>query len=59
MREGFAFHSFLVDGIPLRRNPRSKALGVEHPARPMSLYGSIWDASDSAAYGGEYRANYE
>ncbi|GLJ44623.1 hypothetical protein SUGI_0937900 [Cryptomeria japonica] len=49
---------FLVDGIPIRRFPKSESLGVIYPSKPMSVYATIWDASSWATDGGRYKANY-
>ncbi|GLJ44617.1 hypothetical protein SUGI_0937820 [Cryptomeria japonica] len=49
---------FLVDGIPIRRFPKAKSLGVIYPSKPMSVYATIWDASSWATDGGKYKANY-
>lgn len=49
---------FLVDSIPIRRFPNMKSLGVTYPSKPMSVYATIWDASDWATDGGKYKANY-
>ncbi|XP_006848333.2 probable xyloglucan endotransglucosylase/hydrolase protein 32 [Amborella trichopoda] len=49
---------FLVDDIPIRRFPRVRALGPKYPSKPMSVYATIWDASDWATDGGKYKANY-
>lgn len=31
----------------------------DFPSKPMSLYATIWDASDWATNGGKYRVNYK
>ncbi|GLJ44622.1 hypothetical protein SUGI_0937870 [Cryptomeria japonica] len=49
---------FLVDGIPIRRFPKTESLGVIYPSKPMSVYATIWDASSWATDGGRYKANY-
>ncbi|KAH9329121.1 hypothetical protein KI387_001229 [Taxus chinensis] len=48
----------LVDGIPIRRFPKTKSLGVTYPSKPMSVYATLWDASSWATDGGKYKANY-
>lgn len=51
--------SFLVDDVPIRRYGRRSAGGAAgFPARPMWVYGSIWDASSWATEDGRYRADY-
>lgn len=47
---------FLVDDVPIRRYPRKN--DATFPARPMWLYGSIWDASSWATEDGKYKADY-
>ncbi|XP_052141930.1 xyloglucan endotransglucosylase/hydrolase protein 31-like [Oryza glaberrima] len=50
---------FLVDDVPIRRYGRRSAGGAAgFPARPMWVYGSIWDASSWATEDGRYRADY-
>ncbi|KAF8110138.1 hypothetical protein N665_0087s0019 [Sinapis alba] len=50
---------FWVDDVPIREVIRSEAMGADYPAKPMSLYATIWDASDWATSGGKYKANYK
>ncbi|KAG1355003.1 Xyloglucan endotransglucosylase/hydrolase [Cocos nucifera] len=47
---------FFVDDVPIRRYGR-KDEGT-FPARPMWVYGSIWDASPWATEDGKYKADY-
>ncbi|KAB1226771.1 putative xyloglucan endotransglucosylase/hydrolase protein 32 [Morella rubra] len=47
---------FLVDDVPIRRYPRKS--DATFPLRPMSAYGSIWDASSWATEEGKYKADY-
>ncbi|GAB2235792.1 hypothetical protein Droror1_Dr00026233 [Drosera rotundifolia] len=47
---------FLVDDIPIRRYLRKSP--YTFPLRPMSVYGSIWDASSWATEDGKYKADY-
>lgn len=47
---------FLVDDVPVRRYPRKN--DATFPARPMWVYGSIWDASSWATEDGKYKADY-
>ncbi|KAJ1375905.1 Xyloglucan endo-transglycosylase, C-terminal [Sesbania bispinosa] len=49
--------SFLVDDVPIRRYPRKS--DATFPARPMYVYGSIWDASSWATEDGKYKADYK
>ncbi|XP_047320686.1 probable xyloglucan endotransglucosylase/hydrolase protein 32 [Impatiens glandulifera] len=48
---------FYVDDIPIRRYP--KKIDSLFPARPMWVYGSIWDASSWATENGKYKADYK
>ncbi|KZV31599.1 putative xyloglucan endotransglucosylase/hydrolase protein 30-like [Dorcoceras hygrometricum] len=50
---------FYVDDVPIREIVRNDAMGADFPSKPMSLYATIWDASDWATSGGKYRANYK
>lgn len=47
---------FFVDDVPIRRYPKKSV--ATFPSRPMSVYGSIWDASSWATDDGKYKANY-
>lgn len=47
---------FLVDDVPIRRYARKS--DDTFPLRPMSVYGSIWDASSWATDDGKYKADY-
>ncbi|KAL8140593.1 hypothetical protein V2J09_006614 [Rumex salicifolius] len=47
---------FLVDDVPIRRYPKKSE--ETFPMRPMSVYGSIWDASSWATEQGKYKADY-
>lgn len=47
---------FFVDDIPIRRYPKTNP--YTFPARPMWLYGSIWDASSWATDNGKYKVDY-
>ncbi|XP_075521278.1 putative xyloglucan endotransglucosylase/hydrolase protein 32 isoform X1 [Primulina tabacum] len=47
---------FFVDDVPIRRYPRKN--DDTFPARPMWVYGSIWDASSWATENGKYKADY-
>ncbi|KAI3420568.1 DUF3444 domain-containing protein [Psidium guajava] len=50
---------FYVDEVPVREIARSEAMGGDFPSKPMSLYATIWDASDWATSGGRYKVNYK
>ncbi|CAN8290383.1 unnamed protein product [Cochlearia groenlandica] len=34
-------------------------MGSDYPSKPMSLYATIWDASNWATSGGKFKANYK
>ncbi|KAK7261303.1 hypothetical protein RIF29_27612 [Crotalaria pallida] len=48
---------FLVDDVPVRSYPRKS--DATFPARPMYVYGSIWDASSWATEDGKFKADYQ
>ncbi|KAK4476486.1 hypothetical protein RD792_015640 [Penstemon davidsonii] len=50
---------FYIDDVPIREIVRNDAMGGDFPSKPMSLYATIWDASDWATSGGRYKANYK
>ncbi|KAL6888592.1 hypothetical protein ACP4OV_009618 [Aristida adscensionis] len=50
--------AFFVDDVPVREVRRSAAMAGDFPAKPMSLYATVWDASTWATSGGRYRVNY-
>ncbi|GFY92090.1 xyloglucan endotransglucosylase/hydrolase 30 [Actinidia rufa] len=50
---------FYIDNIPIREIVRSDAMGGDFPSKPMSLYATIWDASNWATSGGKYKVNYK
>ncbi|XP_010261561.1 PREDICTED: probable xyloglucan endotransglucosylase/hydrolase protein 30 [Nelumbo nucifera] len=50
---------FYVDDVPIRQVVRNDAMGGDYPSKPMSLYATIWDASNWATSGGKYKVNYE
>ncbi|RZS28759.1 hypothetical protein BHM03_00062400 [Ensete ventricosum] len=50
---------FYVDDTPIREVRRSEAMGGDYPSKPMSLYATIWDASNWATSGGRYKVNYK
>ncbi|KAE9610552.1 hypothetical protein Lal_00029817 [Lupinus albus] len=50
---------FYVDNVPIREVKRTESMGGDFPSKPMTLYATIWDASDWATNGGKYRVNYK
>ncbi|KAF7077757.1 hypothetical protein CFC21_082274 [Triticum aestivum] len=48
---------FYVDDVPVRHLRHARA-GRDFPAKPMSLYATVWDASNWATSGGRYRVDY-
>lgn len=50
---------FYIDEIPIREVQRSEEMGGDYPSKPMSLYATIWDASNWATSGGKYKVNYK
>ncbi|KAM7484735.1 hypothetical protein LguiA_000744 [Lonicera macranthoides] len=50
---------FYVDNIPIREFKRTETMGGDFPAKPMSLYATIWDGSNWATNGGKYKVNYK
>ncbi|XP_057750626.1 probable xyloglucan endotransglucosylase/hydrolase protein 28 [Arachis stenosperma] len=50
---------FYVDNVPIREIKRTESMGGDFPSKPMTLYATIWDASDWATNGGKYRVNYK
>ncbi|XP_071736451.1 probable xyloglucan endotransglucosylase/hydrolase protein 33 [Rutidosis leptorrhynchoides] len=49
---------FLVDNIPIREVIHNQASLSIYPSKPMSLYTTIWDASEWATHGGKYPVDY-
>ncbi|EPS64838.1 xyloglucan endotransglucosylase/hydrolase 14, partial [Genlisea aurea] len=49
---------FYVDEIPIREIRRCVAMRGDFPAKPMSVYATIWDASSWATNGGREKVNY-
>ncbi|TVU31530.1 hypothetical protein EJB05_23217 [Eragrostis curvula] len=49
---------FYVDGAPIREAVRVPAMGGDFPAKPMSVYATIWDGSAWATDGGRHRVDY-
>ncbi|CAN6311748.1 unnamed protein product [Urochloa humidicola] len=47
---------FYVDGVPIRELVR--VAGGDFPAKPMSIYATIWDGSAWATDGGRYKVDY-
>ncbi|KAJ8754286.1 hypothetical protein K2173_002737 [Erythroxylum novogranatense] len=50
---------FFIDEVPIREVVRTEAMSSEYPSKPMSLYATIWDASNWATSGGRYKVNYK
>ncbi|GAV89169.1 Glyco_hydro_16 domain-containing protein/XET_C domain-containing protein, partial [Cephalotus follicularis] len=50
---------FYIDETPIREVVRSEEMGGDYPSKPMSLYATIWDASNWATSGGKYKVNYK
>ncbi|KAJ7942826.1 Xyloglucan endotransglucosylase/hydrolase [Quillaja saponaria] len=50
---------FYVDHVPIREVKRTESMGGDFPSKPMTLYATIWDASNWATNGGKYRVNYK
>uniref|UniRef100_A0A5B6Z2L2 Xyloglucan endotransglucosylase/hydrolase n=1 Tax=Davidia involucrata TaxID=16924 RepID=A0A5B6Z2L2_DAVIN len=50
---------FYVDEVPIREVVRNEEMGGDFPSKPMSLYATIWDASNWATSGGKYKVNYK
>jgi len=48
---------FLVDDNPIRTYEKTDS--STFPSRPMTVYGSIWDASSWATDNGKYKADYK
>lgn len=48
-----------MDDVPIREVIRTESMGGDFPTKPMTLYATIWDASDWATNGGKYRVNYK
>ncbi|XP_026663997.2 probable xyloglucan endotransglucosylase/hydrolase protein 30 isoform X2 [Phoenix dactylifera] len=49
---------FYIDDTPIREVRRTEAMGGDYPSKPMSLYATIWDASNWATSGGRYKVDY-
>lgn len=49
---------FYVDNVPIREIKRTEAMKHDFPSKPMSLYATIWDASEWATNGGKYKVDY-
>ncbi|KAG5522247.1 hypothetical protein RHGRI_034435 [Rhododendron griersonianum] len=50
---------FLVDNVPVREFVHNSASSSVYPSKPMSIYATIWDASEWATHGGKYPVNYQ
>lgn len=49
---------FYIDEVPIREI-QSDAMAGGFPSKPMSLYATIWDASNWATSGGKYKVDYK
>jgi xyloglucan:xyloglucosyl transferase len=45
--------------VPIREIKRTKSMGGDFPSKAMTLYSTIWDASNWATNGGKYKVNYK
>lgn len=50
---------FYVDNVAIREIKRTESMGGDFPSKPMTLYATIWDASEWATNGGKYKVNYK
>ncbi|KAL4586462.1 hypothetical protein LXL04_011098 [Taraxacum kok-saghyz] len=50
---------FYVDDVAIREIKRTESMGGDFPSKPMTLYATIWDASQWATNGGKYKVNYK
>ncbi|KAI3813868.1 hypothetical protein L1987_18603 [Smallanthus sonchifolius] len=50
---------FYVDNVAIREIKRTESMGGDYPSKPMTLYATIWDASEWATNGGKYKVNYK
>ncbi|KVH96374.1 probable xyloglucan endotransglucosylase/hydrolase protein 28 [Cynara cardunculus var. scolymus] len=50
---------FYVDNVAIREIKRTESMGKDFPSKPMTLYATIWDASEWATNGGKYKVNYK
>ena len=50
---------FYVDDVPIREVKKTESMGGDFPSKPMTLYSTIWDASNWATNGGKYKVNYK
>ncbi|XP_004513237.1 probable xyloglucan endotransglucosylase/hydrolase protein 28 [Cicer arietinum] len=50
---------FYVDDVPIREIKRTESMKGDFPSKPMTLYATIWDASNWATNGGKYKVNYK
>lgn len=47
--------TYYVDGIPIRHVRRVESMGGDFPSKEMSLFATIWNGSDWATSGGQYK----
>ncbi|XP_042389703.1 probable xyloglucan endotransglucosylase/hydrolase protein 30 [Zingiber officinale] len=50
---------FYIDDVPIREVVRTEAMGGDFPAKPMSVYATIWDGSSWATAYGRIKINYK
>ncbi|KAE9613270.1 hypothetical protein Lal_00027389 [Lupinus albus] len=50
---------FYIDEVPIREVLRNDEMGADYPSKAMSLYTTIWDASNWATSGGRFKVNYK
>nr|GEY91958.1 probable xyloglucan endotransglucosylase/hydrolase protein 28 [Tanacetum cinerariifolium] len=55
----FISGGFYVDDVAIREIKRTESMGADFPSKPMTLYATIWDASEWATNGGKYKVNYK
>ncbi|KAK4415793.1 putative xyloglucan endotransglucosylase/hydrolase protein 27 [Sesamum alatum] len=47
--------TYYVDNVPIRNVKRVDEMGGDFPSKEMSLYGTIWNGSNWATWGGRYK----
>ncbi|KAD3640498.1 hypothetical protein R6Q59_003265 [Mikania micrantha] len=50
---------FYVDDVAIREIKRTELMSGDFPSKPMTVYATIWDASEWATNGGKYKVNYK
>lgn len=48
-----------MDNVPVREFAHNSASSSVYPSKPMSVFATIWDASEWATHGGKYPVNYQ